>query len=192
MARQDQVRALLPRERVDDVVRTIRAELEDQGGSVEVTDAAPGRYRDERPDLELRGLVQAGRFRGPVGAAVGALVGLALALLVPALREWAPWTTVLLAFGGAWGGTAVAAARAVQVTRDEGDRGEVLLDVDEARAAQLAVLTVRDVRDRGPVVDLLVEQDARLLDSAHPEVGHDRPGARPASDDDDLAGPPAR
>lgn len=191
MAIQDQVRALVPRDQVDDLLERLRLDLDVGTDQVEVERPAPGAYRDEAPDLELRKIVRAGRARMIVGALVGAAIGGLLVLVSPVLRDVA-WVSVpLLAFGGAWAAMAVGTARGVQVARAGGDGGEELHHLDADDADRLRMLTIRGLRDRVPVEDLLNDAGAELLDTRHPRVGDDAPGARPVDPDDDRTGPPA-
>jgi hypothetical protein len=191
MARQDVVRALVPRERVDELLTLLTEELALDSEAVEVEVPEQGTYRDEQPDRELRHLVRTGRVRLAVGAAIGAVLGGVLALAVPAVREYAAIIVPLFLFGGAWAGGAVAAARSVQQHRDEGPRGERIHRVGAEDQAQLRLVTVRDVTDRPAVSDRLADAGVVLLDTQHPRVGHDRPGQRPAAPGDDDQGPPA-
>lgn len=190
MARQDVVRALVPKDRLEDIVTGLRNELEVDPDELEVEPAEPGTYRDERPDLELRSLVRAGRTRVAIGVVIGAVIGVLIAAAVPPLREWAPLSFILLAFGGAWGTGAAVAARAVQVHRDEGDRPEVLHEVSPEEAADLRIVTVHSLRERSEISDHLADRGLVLLDSLHPRVGQERPGTRPADPDAGGAGPP--
>jgi hypothetical protein len=179
VAQQDLVRALVP----EDQAEALREEVLalDGAGVTTVTFAAadPASYRDERPDLLLRRLVQRGGMRLLLGAIGGALVGAAIALLVPVLREFAPWTVLLLAFGGAWGGAVTATARGVQVDKPEDDVPDEHVELGPDDAADVRVMTVVVERDRDEVVDLLMERDVVLLDSWHPKEGQ-RPAERRA------------
>lgn len=192
MARQDVVRALVAAGDVPDVVGELTDGFAIPAEQIEVTDAEPAVYRDEAPELEVRTLVRTGRARMLVGGLLGAALGVAVALLVPWLRELSPYSVLLLAFGGAWAGAVTSAARGVQVNRTTGPLGEELHAVTPAEAPGLRLVTVRGVRDRGRIVDHLMDRPGvTLLDSDHPRVGSDEPGARPAAPRDDRAGPPA-
>lgn len=191
MTRQHAVRALVPRHRVDAVLSVLRRDAGIDREAVDVSTPDPAVYRDEGPNLELRSMVRTGRIRVLVGAVGGGVLGAIVALAVPALQEFAPVSVLLLAFGFAWGAGAVMAARAVQVSRDEGPRGEQLHRVDPGDRSELRLLTVRVQRDRNRVVDALVGTGAALLDSDHPRVGRRAPGQRPADRGADDAGPPA-
>lgn len=189
MARQDLVRALVPRERVEEVELVLVEELGVDPGTIDAEAAEPGVYRDEQPDRELRHLVRVGRGRVVVGALLGALLGVGIALIVPVTRELAIYTAPLFAFAGAWGGGAVAAARGVQTQRDTGDRPERLHELTAEEAAAHRVLTVRDAHDRPEVGDRLADLGIILLDTRHPRVGREEPGHRPAGGREDGAGP---
>ena len=191
MARQDVVRALVPTDRLEDIVGGLVERLELDPDTIEVDDVHPGTYRDEQPDRELRQLVRAGRIRTAIGAVVGALVGVAIALLVPALREWSPISVVLFAFGGAGVTAAIVAARTVQLRRDEGDRADKVHEIGPEEAARLQMVTVRSLRNRPEVSDHFADQGAILLDTTHPQVGGDAPGRRPSRPDEGRPGPPA-
>lgn len=184
MARQDVVRALVPRDRLEEIVGGLAERFELDPDAIDIDDVRPGTYRDEQPDRELRGLVRAGKGRTALGAAIGAIIGIAIALLVPALREWAPVSVVLFAFGGAWAAAAVVAARTVQLHRDEGDRPEKVHEIGPDEAARMQLVTVRDLRDRPEVSDHLADRGVVLLDTSHPRVGDDIPGGRPSRPDE--------
>lgn len=190
MAIQEQVRALVDADAVDAVVDALADDLAIDRGLIEVEVPPAGTYRDEAPDLELRDLVRDGRSWTPVAIAVGAAIGIAIALLVPALREMPLVMVPLFAFGGAWAATAVTAARRVQLTRREGPLPEQVHHVGSTHTTSLRLVTVRGLRDRGPVVDLLEDAGARLLDSSHPHVGEEEPGERPLDRQRDEHGPP--
>lgn len=179
MAQQDLVRALVP----EDQANALREEVLalDGAGVTAVTFAAadPASYRDERPDLLLRRLVKRGGVRLVVGAVVGALVGAAVALLIPVVRDFAPWTVLLLAFGGGWGGAVTATARGVQVDKPEDDLPEEHVELRPEDADDVRVMTVVVERDRDEVVDLLMERNVVLLDSWFPKEGQ-RPAERRA------------
>ncbi len=191
MARQDVVRALVPTDRIEDVVGGLVERLELDPDTIDVDDVPPGTYRDEQPDRELRKLVRAGRTRMALGAVVGGLVGVAIALLVPALREWSPISVVLFAFLGAGMVAAIVAARTVQLRREEGDRPDKVHEIGPEEAARLQLVTVRSLRNRPEVSDHFADQGAILLDTTHPEVGGDAPGRRPTRPDEGEPGPPA-
>jgi hypothetical protein len=191
MARQDVVRALVPRDRIEDVVGGLVERLELEPNAIDVDDVEPGTYRDERPDRELRVLVRKGRNRTAIGAVVGAVIGVAIALIVPQLREWAPISVVLFAFGGAWAMAAIVAARTVQLRRDEGDRPEKLHELGPEEAAGLQIVTVHAVRQRPEVSDHFADHGLVLLDTSHPRVGEERRGERPSRPESRGPGPPA-
>jgi hypothetical protein len=179
MALQDTVRVLVPEARAEAVREELLA-LDDADVEA-VTSAAPdpATYRGEEPDLELHRLVRRGGTRLVLGAAGGAVLGGLLALLVPWLHGWLPWSALLLAFGGAWGGAIALTARGVQVDKREDDLGETYYEVDELAASDMRVLTVVVPRGRTEVVDHLEGQDLTLLDSHDPKVGpRDQPDAR--------------
>jgi hypothetical protein len=190
MARQDVVRALIPRQDLD----RVRGELHDELGipteQVEFEEAEPGLYRDEQPALELRRLVRIGRIRVAVAAVLGAALGVIVAAVVPVLRDVLPISAVLLGFGGAWGAGVAVAARSVQKHPDEGARPDKLREVSTDHASEYAVMTVRDLTNRTAVVDHLMDHGVALLDSRHPRVGRDEPGARPVDGNDRATGPP--
>jgi hypothetical protein len=189
MARQDVVRALVPRVRLDEVEEALVGGLGIARDQIETSAPEPEQYRDERPDRELRHLVRVGRMRLVVGIVVGALVGLAVAFLVPTARELALYTAPLFAFAGGWAGGAVAAARGVQEHRDTGDRPEQLHELTASDVQAYRLLTVRDVHDRPEVADRLADLGIVLLDTRHPKVGHHEPGHRPAGVREDGHGP---
>lgn len=191
MARQDVVRALVPRKRLEEIVGGLEAEPDLELDAIEVDDVEPGAYRDAQPDREVRELVRVGKRRTAMGAAVGAVLGIAIALIVPVLREWAPISVLLFAFGGGWAAAAVVAMRTVQLHRDEGDRPEKIHHLGADDAAELQLVTVRSLHDRTRVADHLSDQGLTLLDTDHPRVGDDASGARPTNPDSDGAGPPA-
>ncbi len=191
MARQDVVRALVSTDRIEDIVGGLAERFELDADTIDVEDVHPGTYRDEQPDRELRQLVRAGRNRAALGAVIGGLVGVAIALLVPALREWSPISVVLFAFGGAGVTAAIIAARTVQLRRDEGARSDKVHEIGPEEAARLQMVTVRSLRNRPEVSDHFADQGAILLDTTHPQVGSDAPGQRPARPDEGDPGPPA-
>jgi uncharacterized membrane protein len=168
MARQDLVRALVPEDQAASVREELLALRSAGVESVTIAAADPASYRDERPDLVARDLVKRGGSRLILGALIGFVVGAAIALLVPALREWAPYSVLLLAFGGAWGGAVTLTARGVQKDKPEDDLPEQRHEVRPEEADVMRVLTVVVERDRGPVVDLLREREYVLLDSELP------------------------
>jgi hypothetical protein len=189
MARQDVVRALVPKDQLEDVVGGLVERLELDPDAIDVDDVRPGTYRDEQPDRELRKLVRVGRNRTALGAALGGIIGVAIALLVPALREWSPYSVVLFAFGGAWAVAAITAARTVQRHRDEGDQPEKVHEIGPAEAAALQIVTVRTLRDRPEVSDHFADRGLVLLDPSQP-VGGGAPGEGPAHPDAGDPGPP--
>jgi hypothetical protein len=180
MALQDTVRVLVPEPRAERLREELLAL---DGADVEaVMISAPdpaSTYRGEEPDLELHRLVRRGGTRLVVGGIVGAVAGVLLALVVPWLHGWLPWSALLLAFGGAWGGAIAATARGVQVDKREDDLGETYYEVDEIAAQDLRVMTVVVPRGRTDVIDFLEGRDLTLLDSHDPKVGpRDQPGSR--------------
>jgi hypothetical protein len=180
MALQDTVRVLVPHGQAGDLREELLA-LDDADVEA-VTISAPdpaSTYRGEEPDLELRRLVRRGGTRLVVGAGIGAVVGVLLALVVPWLNAWLPWSALIFAFGGAWGGAVAATARGVQVDKREDDLGESYYEVDRIAADELRVLTVVVPRGRDDVVDFLEGRDLTLLDSQAPKVGPpDQPESR--------------
>lgn len=188
VARQDVVRALVRRDAVDEIAEELNQRFGLPEESIEVWPVEPGTYRDERPDLELHGLVHVSWRRAAVGGLVGALIGVALALIFPVLRELAPTSALLFAFGGAWAGVAVTWLRTVQVKRDEGARPEQLRPIHEQDVDDFRQLTIRVQHDRISVVDHLADRGVALLDTHHPRVDGKEPGARPVDGND--AGPP--
>lgn len=184
MARQQLVRALVP----EDAVETLREEVLAIDGAdvtaVTVSAPDPATYRDERPDLQLRELVKGGRTRLALGIVVGAAIGMLIAFAIPVLREWMPYTLLLFAFGGGWGGAITAVSRGIQKDKPEDDTPEEVISVDEQDAEELRVMTVVVQHDRDAVVDLLTERGIVLLDSWHPKVGRG-PDARPAESPDE-------
>jgi hypothetical protein len=191
MARQDVVRAVVPAERTEEICALLADEFDLEAADIEVEVPSPGRYRDEAPDRELRSLVRVGRQRMALGILLGAGLGLLMAWGLPMLRTYILLAGPLFAFAGAWAGGVVAAARGVQTSRDEGARGEQLIDVPDQHAAQdLRVLTIHDEHRRPAIADRLADHGLRLLDSQHPGVGRG-PGERPADGGAGPAGPPA-
>jgi hypothetical protein len=180
MALQDTVRVLVPHAQAGDL-RAQLLELDDADVEA-VTISAPDpatTYRGEEPDLELRRLVRRGGTRLVIGAAGGAVVGIVLALVLPFLNNWLPWSALILAFGGAWGGAVAFTARGVQVDKREDDLGESYYEVDEVAAEEMRVMTVLVPRGRQEVVDFLEGRDLTLLDSHDPKVGpRDQPDTR--------------
>ena len=183
MARQQLVRALVPEEAAE----TLREEVLAIDGAdvtaVTISAPDPATYRDERPDLQLRGLVKRGGMRLALGMMAGAVIGVLIVFVVPVLREWIPYTLLLFAFGGAWGGAITAVSRGIQVDKPEDDTPEDVITVDEDDAETLRVMTIVVQHDRDAVVDLLSERGVTLLDSWHPKVGRG-PDARPADGPD--------
>lgn len=179
MPNQHLVRALVAR---DDLPQ-FRERLEDECGITpdHVTDAepVPGDYRDEAPDLELSRMVGTYHRRGIAGGVAGAALALLLVLVIPPLRDYLPYSLILV-FGGAWGGAIATAARTVQTTKREDDLGESIHRVGPADAERLREVTITVDRDREAVVQLLQQHGATLLDSDHPRVGRG-PDARPAT-----------
>ena len=179
MAKQHLVRALISR---DDVVRARQAlidELDVPADHIHETEPEPADYRDEAPDLDLSRMVGTYHKWGIAGAAIGALLALLLVFVIPPLRELLPYSLILV-FGGAWGGGIAAAARSVQANKREDDLGEDIHHVGPADAGRLRLVTVTVDRDRENVVRVLQEQGATLLDSNAPKVGRG-PDARPAN-----------
>jgi hypothetical protein len=140
-------------------------------------DPEPAAYRDEAPDREIHRLADVGRRRAVLGGVLGAVLALLVVLVIPPVRDWLPFSLVLL-FGGAWGGAIAATARGMQVAKREDDLGEDIHRVGPEEAAHLQLVTVHVDHDREAVVDRLVAEGATLLDSQHPKVGRG-PDARP-------------
>jgi hypothetical protein len=189
VARQHTVRALVPHAEAEGLREELLHLDGADVGDVTVSAPDPATYRDAGADLRLREFVKVGRARLLVGVLAGALLGAAIAWFLPMLREWAPYTVLLFAFGGAWGGGVAVTARGVQVEkqREPHDLGDDHIEVDEQDQADLRVLTILVHRDRDAVVDLLTDRGVRLLDSWHPKVG-DGPDARPKGPLDPPAG----
>ncbi|MBS3940631.1 MAG: hypothetical protein KG028_06685 [Actinobacteria bacterium] len=179
MANQHRVRALIARDDLPTLRERLRDELDIDADHVRDTEPTPGEYRDEAPDLELSRMVGTYHRRGLLGGAAGAVLALLLVFVLPPLREFLPYSLILV-FGGAWGGGIATAARAVQATKREDDLGESIHRVGAADAAGLREVTITVDRDREAVVNLLQELGATTLDSDHPRVGRG-PGARPAT-----------
>lgn len=179
MANQHRVRALVARDDLPRLREQLESECDVPADHVTDTAPAPGDYRDEAPDLDLSRMVGAYHRRGIVGGVVGAVLALALVFLVPPLRDLLPYSLILV-FGGAWGGAIATAARTVQATKREDDLGESIHHVGAADAARLREVTITVDRDREAVVQLLQQHGATLLDSDHPHVGRG-PDARPAN-----------
>ncbi|GGI03010.1 hypothetical protein [Egicoccus halophilus] len=179
MADQHVVRALVAQDDAPRLRRELMDELQLPADHIAVTAAEPADYRDEAPDQEIHRMFQVGSRRAVLGALAGALLALLVVLVIPPLRDWLPFSLILL-FGGAWGGGIAATARGIQTSKREDDLGEDIHHVDAADAAHLRLLTVTVDRDREGVVDLLRKQGATLLDSRNPKVGRG-PGERPAS-----------
>jgi hypothetical protein len=172
MALQDTVRVLVPYARADELREQLLS-LDDADVEA-VTISAPDpatTYRGEEPDLELRRLVRRGGTRLIVGAIGGAVLGVVIALVLPFLNTWLPWSALILAFGGAWGGAVATTARGVQVDKREDDLPETHYEVDPIAAEEMRVMTVIVPRGRDEVVDLLEGEDLALLDSHDPKVG---------------------
>lgn len=181
MAEQRTVRALIP---AHDEQR-IREELTSLPGagvlSVDSHQPPPATYRDEEPDRRLHQLWRASTGYLAVTAVLGAVVGLAVAFIVPGLREFLPYSAFLLAFGFAWGGAAFGWGRGVQVAKREDALGDEEERIDGDQVTDLRMLTVEVQRDREKVAEHLVGRGAKLLDSHAPFVGAEgelsRPGA---------------
>jgi hypothetical protein len=189
VAIQGHIRALV---RVDDV-DVLRDLLVQNAGvppdTIAVTRPEPGAYRDAAPDLELHELVDEGRSWLIVAIAVGAVLGALIALVIPALRE-TTWVTIpLFAFAGAWASGAVVTARRVQVRRREDPLPETVHEVDARERDDLRLLTIDELRDHDRALEVLRVGGAHLLDTQHPRVGRDEPGARPAGRHEDGGGP---
>jgi hypothetical protein len=180
MALQDTVRVLVPHSRTEQLREELLALDEADVEAVTVSAPDPATtYRGEEPDLELRRLVRRGGMRLVVGAVGGAILGVVIALVLPFLNDWLPWSALILAFGGAWGGAVATTARGVQVDKREDDLGESYYEVDEIAAEEMRVLTVLVPRGRDEVVDFLQGEDLTLLDSHAPKVGpSDQPESR--------------
>jgi hypothetical protein len=181
MADQRTVRALIP---ADDEQR-LREELTSLSGAgvlrVESQRPPAATYRDEEPDRRLRQLWQAGAGYLVVAALVGALAGLALAFLVPGLREFLPYSAFVLAFGFAWGGAAFGWGRGVQVAKREDALGDEEERLEGDQVIDLRLLTVEVERDREKVAEHLVGRGAKLLDSHDPFVGPEGALSRPGT-----------
>jgi hypothetical protein len=182
VAKQHTVRALIPAADED----TVRRELEDLSGAgilhIDSRKPSPATYRDEEPDRRLRQLWRASAGYLVVGALAGALVGVAVAFLVPGLRDLMPYSALLLAFGFAWGGAAFGWGRGAQVAKREDPLGDDELRVDGDETIDLRLLTIEVQRDREKVAEHLVARGAKLLDSRDPIVGEGGPLARPGAD----------
>jgi hypothetical protein len=180
MALQDTVRALVPHAQADELREELLAL---DGVRIEaVTVSAPDpatTYRGEEADLELRRLARRGGWRLVIGALVGLLLGVGVTFLLPFLRQFLPWSAMILAFGGAWGGAVAFAARGVQVDKREDDLPDTHYEVDDRGSDELRVMTVVVPHGRTDVVDFLTDRELTLLDSHDPEVGpRDEPGRR--------------
>lgn len=179
MANQYRVRALVARDDLPRLRERLETECDVPAQDVIDAEPTPGAYRDEAPDLELSRMVGAYHRRGIIGGVVGAALALLLVFVIPPLRDFLPYS-LILAFGGAWGGAIAAAARSVQENKREDDVGESIHRISAADAQRLREVTVVVDRDREAVVRLLQKHGATLLDSTHPRVG-DGPDARPAN-----------
>lgn len=179
MANQHLVRALVATDDAPRVRRELMDELDLAPDHVTVSEPAAADYRDEAPDLEVHRMAAHGRRRAILGAAGGAVLALLVVLLAPPLRDFLPFSLILV-FGGAWGGAIASTARGIQVAKREDDLGEQVHRVGPEDVDRLRLLTVTVDRDREQVVDLLQQRGATLLDSTHPRVGRG-PDARPAN-----------
>lgn len=180
------VRALIPASDED----TLRRELQALPGAgvvrVHSQQPPPATYRDEEPDRRLHQLWRATTGYLVVAAVIGALVGVGIAFAVPGLRDYLPWTALVLGFGFGWGGAAFGWGRGVQVAKREDDLGEEEVRIEGRGAQQLRLLTIEVQQDREKVAEHLVARGAKLLDSRDPIVGDAGPLARPADPDGDV------
>lgn len=183
MAMQHTVRALIPAQ--DEP--TLRRELESLSGAgvlrIDSQQPPPATYRDEEPDRRLHQLWRASTGYLSLTAIIGALVGAAVAFLVPGLREFLPYSALVLAFGFAWGGAAFGWGRGAQVAKREDDLGDEQMRVGGREAQKLCLLTVEVQKDREKVAEHLEARGAKLLDSRDPIVGEGGTLARPAESD---------
>ncbi|MFA9431605.1 hypothetical protein [Egicoccus sp. AB-alg2] len=179
MADQHLVRALVARDDAPRVRRELMDELDLPADHITLGEPEVADYRDEAPDLEVTRMFKVGSRRAVLGAVGGAVLAALLVVIIPPLREWLPFSLILV-FGGAWGGAIATTARGIQVDKREDDLGEDIHHVGPADADRLRLLTVTVDRDRESVVELLQNQGATLLDSHHPKVGRG-PDSRPAN-----------
>lgn len=180
MAMQHTVRALIP---AGDE-KTLRRELQTLSGAgvlhIDSQQPPPATYRDEEPDRRLHQLWRASTGYLIAAAIVGALVGAAVAFVVPDLRDFLPYSALVLAFGFAWGGAAFGWGRGAQVAKREDDLGDDRVRIQGREAQELRLLTVEVQRDREKVAEHLEARGAKLLDSRDPIVGEGGPLARPS------------
>lgn len=179
MADQHTVRALVPAADED----TLRRELEALPGAgvLRVDSQRPpaSTYRDEEPDRRLHQMWRASTGYLAVTALLGALVGVAVAFAIPGLRDFLPYSALVLAFGFAWGGAAFGWGRGSQVAKREDDLPDESVRIDDRDARDLRLLTVEVQKDREKVAEHLVARGAKLLDSHQPIVGEADTYARP-------------
>ncbi|MFA9443925.1 hypothetical protein [Egicoccus sp. AB-alg6-2] len=179
MANQHLVRALVARDDAPRVRRELIDELDLPADHITLTEPEAADYRDEGPDHEVGRLAEVGRRRLWIGALAGAALALVVVLVIPPLRDFLPFSLILL-FGGAWGGAIAFTARGMQVGKREDDLGERIHHVGDDDARQLRLVTVSVDRDRERVVEVLQRLGATLLDANHPKVGQG-PDSRPAN-----------
>lgn len=181
MAEQHTVRALIPAGDED----RLRRELEGLSGAgvlrIDSQQPPPSTYRDEEPDRRLHQLWRASTGYLIVTAVIGAVIGVAVAFVVPGLRDYLPYTAVLLGFGFAWGGAAFGWGRGVQVAKREDALGDDVVRIEGREATDLRLLTIEVQKDREKVSEHLVAAGAKLLDSRDPIVGEGGRLARPGS-----------
>jgi hypothetical protein len=180
VAMQHTVRALIPAQDES----TLRQELEALPGAgvlrIDSQQPPPATYRDEEPDRRLHQMWRASSGYLALAALLGALVGVAVAFLVPGLRDFLPYSALVLAFGFAWGGAAFGWGRGAQVAKREDDLGDERLRVQGREAQELRLLTIEVQKDREKVAEHLEARGAKLLDSRDPIVGEGGPLARPS------------
>jgi hypothetical protein len=183
VAEQHTVRALIPADHEAEV----RRELESLSSAgvlrIDSQQPPPATYRDEEPDRRLHQLWRASAGYLVVTALLGALVGVAVAFLLPGLREYLPWTALVLGFGFAWGGAAFGWGRGVQVAKREDALADEEERIDSDRVIDLRLLTIEVQRDREKVAEHLVSRGAKLLDSRAPIVGQEGALSRPGEGD---------
>lgn len=183
MAKQHTVRALVPATDED----TLRRELEELSGAgvlrVDSRMPPPATYRDEGADRHFHHVWRASSGLLVVTALLGALVGVAVAFAVPGLREYLPWTALLLGFGFAWGGAAFGWGRGAQLAKREDPLPDEIIDIAGHEGHDLRLLTIEVQQDREKVAEHLESRGATLLDSRHPIVGDAGSLARPSDTD---------
>jgi hypothetical protein len=188
VAHQHTVRALVERDAAPQLRRELIDGFDVTPDDVTISPPQPARYRDEAPDAEVGRYVAGGSKRTVLGAIAGAAIALVVVLVIPVLREWLPFSLILL-FGGAWGGGITATARFMQTHKDESALGDRVHDVSPQDAEHLRLLTVTVARDRDDVAELLSARGATLLDSWQPQVGREPSSPRhDIADVDDVTG----